>query len=64
MYNPDEESRLFTTTKDRYNTIAYFVFHVLGEAHGFYDWWATLTVEEQIKTRDKLVARITSVYHT
>lgn len=61
MKNTDEELRLWTTSKDKNNSIGYFVFHVFGKVHGFYDWWATLTVDEQTKCRDSVVSIIKSV---
>lgn len=64
MENPDCETRLWTTTKDTPNTIGYFVFHKFGQQDGFYDWWATLSAQEQINTRDRVVAIIRSVMHT
>ena len=61
MENPDVETKFWTTTKNRENTVGYFVFHTLGKHRGFYDWWSTLSVKEQENTRDDVVAIIRSV---
>ena len=61
MKNPDSETRLWTTTKDKPNSIGYFVFHTLGKTRSFYDWWATLNINEQIETRDRVVSIIRNI---
>jgi hypothetical protein len=60
-YNPDSEKKLWTTTKDKANKIGFFVFHTLGRTRSFYDWWSTLTIQEQIETRDRVIAIIKNV---
>ncbi len=64
MNNPDAETRFWTTTKNQENTIGYFVFHTFGKYHGFYDWVATLTVDEQKAMKDETVSVIRSVLGT